>query len=82
MDVLPVKNGGPGIVLNVRAKRKWPGQGATAESVPTSLAPGDFADLVLTYGGQHQSDWGNNVVSDCEYDHRIPRAGATTNGNR
>jgi hypothetical protein len=57
-SVLPVKNGGPGVALNVRARLDWPAPaGVHVESVPTSLAPDDSADLRINWGVQPRTDW-------------------------
>jgi hypothetical protein len=67
-DVLPVKNGGPGVALNVRARLEWPAPGGVnVETVPTSLAPGDSADLRINWGGKAETDW-SNVVGTLTYE--------------
>jgi hypothetical protein len=44
--LLPIKNVGPGTALNVRGRLAFgPPSGVTVEFIPTSLAPGDTADL-------------------------------------
>lgn len=53
-----MKNGGPGVALNVRARLDWPAPaGVYVESVPTSLAPDDSADLRINWGVQPRTDW-------------------------
>ena len=57
-QVLPVKNGGPGVALNVRGQLHFgPPTGAFVAVVPTSLAPGESADLVLNWGSAPISGW-------------------------
>jgi hypothetical protein len=58
-SVLPVKNRGPGVALNVRARLDWPARagGVHVESVPTSLAPDDSADLRINWGVEPRTDW-------------------------
>jgi hypothetical protein len=57
-SVLPVKNAGPGVALNVRARLDWSAPaGVHVESVPTSLAPDDSADLRINWGVQPRTDW-------------------------
>lgn len=67
-EVLPVTNGGPGVALNVCARLDFgPPGGVFVESVPTSLAPGDRADLRLNWGGVPQTDW-HNVSGAIHYE--------------
>jgi len=58
--VLPVKNGGPGVALNVRARLVWPGpEGHNVETVPVSLAPDGSTDLRINWAGQPETYWDN-----------------------
>jgi hypothetical protein len=60
--VLPVTNGGPGVALNVRARLEWPGAGGQyVGTVPSSIAPGQFTDLRINWGGDPLTDWANVV---------------------
>jgi hypothetical protein len=56
---LPVKNGGPGAAINLRAVIEWTGDGVShVESVATSLAPGDAEDLRLAWADDEpRFDW-------------------------
>jgi hypothetical protein len=58
-DVLPVKNGGPGVALNVWARLEWPASGDNVRTLATSLAPGDEVDLRLDSVGAPRTDWDN-----------------------
>jgi hypothetical protein len=56
--VLPVTNGGPGVALNVKAQLRWgPPSGILAETVPTSLGPGESRNLVINWGANVQEEW-------------------------
>jgi hypothetical protein len=56
--VLPVTNGGPGVALNVRAGLRWgTGEQPVAETIPTSLGPGESRELIIKW--QTEEDrWG------------------------
>jgi hypothetical protein len=57
--VLPVKNGGPGVALNVWATLEWPATGQNIRTVPTSLAPGDSDTLRIDWRNEPITDWDN-----------------------
>jgi len=58
-EALPVRNGGPGVALNVRGKLFFPPpSGVVVPIVPTSLAPGESADLRFNWGGERQKGGG------------------------
>jgi hypothetical protein len=58
-DVLPVKNLGPGVAVNVRARLGNLGapSGVFIESVPTSLGSGDREDLRLNWQAKRELVW-------------------------
>jgi hypothetical protein len=67
-QLLPVKNGGPGVALNVRLRLQWPPpSGIFVQSVTTNLAPGDFTDLRLDWGATPNTDW-NNITGKLTYE--------------
>jgi hypothetical protein len=48
--VLPVTNGGPGVALNVRTQLRWgTGEQLVAETIPTSLSPGESRELIVKW---------------------------------
>lgn len=54
-----MKNGGPGVALNVWARLEWPATGDNVRTLATSLAPGDSVDLRLDSVGEPRTDWSN-----------------------
>ena len=50
--MLPVRNGGPGVALNVRGTLYFPPpSGVSVQIVQTSIGPGKSADLRFNWGG-------------------------------
>jgi hypothetical protein len=68
-DVLPVKNLGPGVAVNARARLGNLGapSGVFIESVPTSLGPGDREDLRLNWQAKRELVWDGamRVLQNC-----------------
>jgi hypothetical protein len=58
-EVLPVRNGGSGVALNVRGRLMWgPPSGTHIPLVRANLGPGDHQDMRINWaGGSKQLEW-------------------------
>lgn len=66
--VLPVTNGGPGVAMNVKAQlRQTAGSALVAETVPTSLGPGESRPLLIAWPSGHAKAWPAQLVGALYY---------------
>jgi hypothetical protein len=66
-EVLPVRNGGPGVALNVFGQLQWPSpSGVFVMLIATSLAPNTAQDMALDWSSP-RDDW-DNVSGFLEYE--------------
>ncbi len=70
--VLPVRNGGPGVALNVTGHLEWKkSPGDAVNTVTTSIGPGDLQDLRPNWIGQQrplESEKWDQVAGRLDYD--------------
>jgi hypothetical protein len=77
--VLPIRNGGTGLALNVRGRLRWgPPSGTQVPFVRMNLGPGDYQEIQINWGegGAFGNEW-DNMRGVLHYEDVLGRAWRT-----